>query len=199
MWLRALTLLAVLPLLSACYLPARFDAEIDLRRTGLYSIEFIGYIAEINLYRKLHEGSIDKEEENERREIIENDFRRDESTKEVSYFQKGHFKVHWVKKGDLVKNRFVTFFRRNENMISLSMSPKTGAIDIRGKYLKKQDKDRLVKYGLWMEGEVRVKTDTKIVDHNATQVIEGEGREKTLIWRITSPYDPSPKLKLFLY
>jgi len=199
MWFRALALLLILPALSACYLPARFDAEIDLRRTGLYKIDFTGYIAELTLYRKLHEGSIDAEEEAERRQIIENDFLRDSATKEVSYFKKGHFKVVWSKEGDIVKNRFITFFRRNENMLSISMSPKTGAIDVRGKYINKANKDRLVDSGLWMEGELRVKTDTKVVDHNATQVIEGENREKTLIWRITSPYDPSPKLRLFLY
>jgi len=199
MWFRALLLIALLPVLSACYLPARFDAEIDLRRTGLYTIDFIGYIAEINLYRKLHEGSITAEEEQKRREIVEKDFLRDSSTKEVTYFQKGHFKVNWHKEGDIVKNRFVTFFRRNENIFSIQMSAKTGQIDIRGKYIKKKDKERLVEYGLWMEGEFRVKTDTKIVEHNATQVIEGKDKEKTLIWRISSPYDPAPKLSLYLY
>ena len=34
-------------LLSGCYIPIRFDAEIEIRRTGAYDFQFDGYMASV--------------------------------------------------------------------------------------------------------------------------------------------------------
>ncbi len=196
---RTLLSLLLLPILSGCYLPARFDAEIELSRTGFYSLEFQGYMAEIGLYRAIKDKKLNAEEEAEKVEILKRDFTRDKSVKEFSYFKDGHFKVHYLKKGDITKTGMVTFVRRNENILSITSSPKTGTITIRGKYLKKNDIQRIIDMGLWMEGEVRVKTDAKVLNHNATTVTKGEGRrEQIFTWNINNPYAPAPKLELIL-
>ena len=196
---RIALLLIFLPILSGCYLPARFDAEIEISRTGFYSLEFIGYMAEVSLYTGLKDGKIDAEKEKEKVEILARDFTRDKSVKEFSYFGQGHFKVHYLKKGDLGRTSTVTFVRRNENIISISFNRDKGIVAVRGKYIKKQDKERLIKAGLWMEGEVRVKTDAKVINHNATSVTAGkEANEQVYTWLIDSPYSPAPKLELIL-
>ncbi|MCW9033912.1 MAG: hypothetical protein OQJ97_06795 [Rhodospirillales bacterium] len=196
---RVFPFLVLLPILSGCYLPARFDAEIEMSRTGFYSLEFQGYMAEIGLYRAIKEKKLTAEEQAKKVEVLERDFTRDTSVKEFSYFGNGHFKVHYLKKGDITRTGMVTFVRRNEKILSISASKKTGIITIRGKYLKKNDKERLIAMGLWMEGEVRVKTDAKVISHNATSVKDGEGKnEKVYTWIIQNPYSPSPKLELYL-
>ena len=42
-------LILVVIFLTGCYLPASFDAEIELSRTGLYKMKFDGFIVEMNL------------------------------------------------------------------------------------------------------------------------------------------------------
>ena len=196
---RFFLLFLLMPFLGGCYLPARFDAEIEISRTGFYKLEFIGYMAEVGLYQGLKDGKIDAIQEKEKVEILARDFTRDKAVKEFSYFGKGHFKVHYSTNGDLVRTSTVTFVRRNENILSISSNRDTGIITVRGKYLKKNDKDRLVDAGLWMEGEVRVKTDGEVIGHNATSVAPGQGRnEQVFTWKISSPYDPAPKLELML-
>lgn len=199
-WPHLLGLLVISILMSGCYLPARFDAEVELSRTGFYSVDFTGYLAKVQLYADLKEGKLTPAQEKERVAILERDFKRDGATEEFSYFKQGHFKVHWQKKGDLIKAGSVVVFRRNENILSLTYGRETGLITIRGKYIRPVDADRLRDMGLWMEGEFRVKTDAKVVNHNATKVIRGIGGDKdTYVWTIKGPYDPAPKIDMTLY
>ena len=72
----------------------------------------------------------------------------------------------------------------------------TGLITLRGAGIGKSALKRLAAMGLDTEGELRVKTDLPIVEHNATRVTGGE--QKTLTWKIRSLFDPSPNLVLAL-
>ena len=57
---------------------------------------------------------------------------------------------------------------------------------------------RMIDLGLGFQGSLKVITDAKVISHNANKVKDGEGRKKTYIWVITSPFDPSPKLSFNL-
>ena len=45
-----------------------------------------------------------------------------------------------------------------------------------------------------MQGQLRVKTDLRVVDHNATTVIKR--KTPIYVWDIKSLLDPSPKINL---
>ncbi|MCW8835505.1 MAG: hypothetical protein OQJ99_03940 [Rhodospirillales bacterium] len=184
--------------LSACYLPAKFDADIEIARNGFYKIDFAGYLARVPLYSKLHKNELSPAEEKEQVDIILRDLKRDESVVEASYYQKGHFKVVYKKQGDLLQSKMITILRRNEDLISLTFSKKNGTITVRGNHVRKQDANRLADMGLWMEGVLRLKTDAAVVSNNATTIKKGEGREQLLIWEIKGPFDPAPKAVLAL-
>ena len=51
----ALFLVAVL---IGCYMPIRFDAEIEITRGGYYDFKFDGYMAKVELFKGLKEGKI---------------------------------------------------------------------------------------------------------------------------------------------
>ncbi len=184
--------------LAGCYLPARFDAEIDISRVGAYSIVFEGYLAEINLYKDIEERKLTKEQEAEKIERLKTDFMRDASTKEFTYFKQGHFKVKWVKEGDLLRSRMVSFVRRNENMFSIKYNKNTGEVSMRGTPISKANAQHLTDSGLAMQGELRVKTDAEVVNHNATKVKNGKGRQKIYIWDIPNVFAPAPSLSFYL-
>ncbi len=188
-------------LLASCYMPIRFDAEIELTKTGYYHIIFDGYLAQVELYQDIKQGKASGTEERERVQIIRDDFERDPSTKEFAYIKQGHFKVHWERSGDLIKARTVTFFRRNEHILGLSFNKETGQISMLGKSLQRDVKDKLRAAGLDTSGNIRVFTDARVVTHNATSVrpYPDKGPNyKVYTWEIKNLLSPTPSLKLQL-
>lgn len=192
-----LTTLLVLPL-SGCYIPASFDAKIEISRTGFYKIRFEGYLAETNLFNKVVRDKISPAEEKERVARLKLDMMRDSATKLFEYFKKGHFRVVWEKQGDILKSKMVSFLRRNENLLSISYVKSKALVSIQGTPISKTNAQRMVDAGLGMQGSLTVITDATVISHNAAKVRKGEGRKKTYIWIITSPFDPSPKLSFNL-
>jgi len=193
----ALLMLAV----SGCYMPLRFDAEIVLERTGHYSFIFDGYLAKVDIYEDLRTNKIKvgTPEERERVANVENDLKRDPSTKELKYHKKGVFKINWTREGDLIATRSVTFVRRNEHILGISYNKKTGYISLLGKSLSRDVKNQLREKGLDMSGQLRVITDAKVTTHNATSVkrFRKKGPNyKVYIWKFANLLAPTPSLKI---
>lgn len=196
----------VLPVLiamavSSCYLPVRFDAEIEISRQGYYEFFFDGYIARVELFDGLNKGEISRDQEKEQIELLKTDFERDSSTKSFKYFKRGHFHVNWEKKGDLTKAKTVTFFRRNENMVSISYNSETGRVQVAGRSIDRKSRRSLHDMGLGMTGELRVITDTNVIAHNATTVksLPKRGaRFKMYTWDIKNIFDKTPSIVMAL-
>lgn len=183
---------------GGCYIPASFDAEIEIGRTGFYKMKFEGYMAETNLFNKVVTENISPEEEEERIGVLERDLTRDSSTKKFEYFKKGHFRIVWEKEGDILTSKMVSFLRRNENMLSISYVKSKAQVTVQGTPISDVNAQRMVDAGLGMQGSLKVTTDARVISHNAAKVKDGEGRKKIYIWRIKSPFDPSPKLSFNL-
>lgn len=197
--MRACAVLAVTLLVTGCYMPIRFDAEIDISRGGYYEFFFDGYLAKVQLYQGLKDGEIDSAEEKAQAKIIEQDFTRDSATKEFEYFKQGHFKVNYQRSGDLLKTKTMTFFRRNEYILGISYNSNTRQISMLGKSLKRDTKERLRAMGLDSSGELRIFTDGEVTSHNATTVkpfpSKGSGY-KLYTWKIQNLLAPTPALKI---
>ncbi len=189
--------------LSACYIPIRFDAEIEIHRSGAYDFKFDGYMASIELYKGLKEGKIDAATEREKAEIIKVDFKRDPSVKEFKYFKQGHFKVNWHRNGDLIKTKSVSFFNStSEYIIGLRYNKKTRRITMSTKSVKKTAKKQLLDIGLNWTGKVRVFTDAKVVSHNATTVKKNKrlgGRFMTYTWDIKNIFTPTSNMVIQIF
>ena len=194
----ALLLPALAVVLAGCYMPIRFDAEIEIHRTGHYDFKFDGYLAKVELYKDLKERKIGPAEEKQAVEQIKADFARDPSVKEWKYLKMGHFKVNWHNKGDLLAAKSVSFFNRSsEYMLGISYNGETNRIALAGKSLGRDIKDQLDKVGLGWSGQIRVITDAKVVSHNATSARDNTrlgGRYKTYTWVIPNIFAPTPSL-----
>ena len=198
--LGAFAALALVLLAAACYVPVRFDAEIDIRRTGHYAMEFDGYIVDLPLYEGLAKGKIGGTEEQQKVETIKTDFTRDSSTRVVEYQRRGVFRVHWKGQGDITRAKMVTFIRRNAAMLTISYSEPTGLINVYGASLTQENIKRLADVGLGTEGQIRLTTDARVVDHNANQVRDDPKKGtgfKTYVWRVQG-FDTPPKLTIAL-
>ena len=192
---RAAVLLLAAGVLASCYLPVRFDSEIVVDRMGYYDFKFDGYMADVTLYNGIVKGEIKPAEEKEKVAVIERDFTRDPATKEFSYYRDGHFHVRWERAGDLLKSKTLTFLRANELIIQLKYVANSGYIVLEGKSIKAENRQRLLKAGLDMQGQIRVKTDMPIKDHNATSTKKDprDPRFTWLVWDIQSIMSPRPR------
>jgi len=197
---KAAALLCAGMVLASCYMPVRFDSEIIVDRAGYYDLKFEGYMADVGLFQGLIEGKISPAEEQEKVAIIERDFTRDVNTKEFSYFREGHFKVKWERAGDLIAAKTVTFLRRNELILQLKYMESSGSVVLEGKSLKRENRERIAKMGLNMQGQIRVKTDMPIKSHNATSTKKDprDPRFTWLVWDIKSVFSPRPQAVFIL-
>jgi hypothetical protein len=199
--LRYLIIILVTVGLTGCYLPVRFDAEVEISRHGYYEMVFDGYIARIELFDGLNKITTSRYEENKQIELIKKDFKRDTSTNSFKYIKKGHFHVNWQKSGDLTKVKTVTFFRRNESMLSISFNSTSGRVQVAGRSLGRKQRQQLHDIGLGMTGQLRLITDTNVIAHNATKVKifskRGE-RFKMYTWEIKSIFDKTPSITLVM-
>ena len=184
--------------LAACYLPVRFDAEIEIDRAGYYSMIFDGYLAHVPLYKDLAEKKISPAEEQRLVAQIESDITRDSAVTEFKYHKQGIFKVHWAKKDDLLRFGMVTFFRRNEAMLTLKYVKERNVIVMTAGGMSTSVRQQIADAGLNITGEIRLITDAKVLGHNATEVkdVAGKSGKKMYIWRIADINSPSPRLEL---
>lgn len=178
--------------LGGCYLPVRFDAEIEISRGGHFKFEFDGYMASVPLYEGLRSGKIPPAKESSEVAKLERDLVRDSSVTEFTYLEKGFFKVNWKRSGDLFRARMVTFLRRNERIISIKYLKDQKRILIQGTIIARNKAQKLIDVGLNMEGRLRVRTDANVLEHNATKVQGGD--VKTYSWVINSIFDKAPRM-----
>jgi len=186
--------------LASCYLPARFDSEIEIDKAGYYSLKFDGYLADVGLYQGLKDGKISPAEEKDKIAVIERDFTRDTSTKEFQYYRDGHFRVKWERAGDLLKAKTVTFIRRNELIFQLKYVENSGYVVLEGKSLTQTNRQRIRDSGLDMQGQLRVKTDMPIKSSNATSQKKDprDPRFTWLVWDVVSIMSPRPRAVLII-
>lgn len=184
--------------LGGCYMPVRFDAEIELSRGGYYELIFDGYMADVELFDGINKGKIPPAEERKKAESIKTDITRDKSVKEFAYIEQGHFKVHWRRSGDLIRARMVTFLRRNEKILSIKYVKTTGLVSMEGVTLASSAAKHLSDIGLNSQGQIRVKTDAKVISHNATKIRDKNKAKKIYVWQVKSILDPAPRLTISL-
>ncbi|PIW28612.1 MAG: hypothetical protein COW30_07145 [Rhodospirillales bacterium CG15_BIG_FIL_POST_REV_8_21_14_020_66_15] len=196
-----LILLVAAVALAGCYLPARFDAEIELDRRGYYKVIFAGYMVDTRLYKDLKEGKVQGAQEVEEVKKLKADIERDPDASDFGYIKQGYFKLKWQREGDLLKAKSVTFLRRNEHILGIAYNKETRLVNILGRSLPKSQKDQIVQAGMNTTGELRVITDTKVISHNADEVKDFPARgprTKVYVFRIPNIYRATPQMQVSL-
>lgn len=192
---RAIPMLAAAVLLAGCYLPVRFDAEITIDRSGYYNAQFDGYMVSVPLYQGLKDGTISALDEKAKIADLQTDVTRDSAISDFKYVRQGHFRLKWRDKGDLIKTRMVTFLRRSESILNLKYVKSTRLITVEATPIADANARRLKAEGLDMQGQLRVRTDARVVTHNAGRVIDDKaGRGKVYIWEVKSVTDAPPRI-----
>ena len=180
--------------LTGCYLPTGFVAEITIQRTGDYTLTYDGVLLSSNLVPGLLTDDPDQKKIDERLEAVFADMDRDSSYQTVDYLGNGAFQVYFEKSDNIFERTSVTFIRTDNRFLSIAYVRKTGEIPIRASIVPENQRPRLEAIGYSMAGEFRVTTDARVLDHNATGVVEAENGALTYIWVMRGMVETAPLL-----
>jgi hypothetical protein len=95
---------------------------------------------------------------------------RDSAFRSVQYERQGRFKVDYESIGDLERTPFVTFVYGSSKLLTIKHLKKEGTVTVGGEKMKDQYVREFVKLGLKPGGTLRVRTDAKVLEHNADGV-----------------------------
>jgi hypothetical protein len=157
-------LVAVLPILSSCYVPDEFAAEIRVARNGDYSLTYTGILTWAPLYMQIVRGEVTGDAVQEKIEAIRHDIKRDPQFTNVRSMGRGQFAVSYKRTGNLVANPgMVTFVRRNAKIFNIDARA-DGTVTV---YAETPNIDKarpMAEAGLLVRGTLRVISDMRVVD-----------------------------------
>jgi len=193
-WLKRLTVLTLLLLLSSCYVPDKFRAELRLSRFGDFDMSYKGDLLWAPILDDYRNGKITPENEAEKLENIRKDLSRDIAFRKIEPRGRGRFTVEYERAGRLGQVQLVALIRRDARLIALR-ALENGGIVIAANSLRPSDAQTMAELGLTMEGEFRITTDANVVEHNATEVRQ-MGNYRVYVWKIDGPLAPVPHLAM---
>ncbi|WP_425407227.1 hypothetical protein [Hwanghaeella sp.] len=184
--------LAVLLLLSGCYLPDRFQLSMNIDKGGKYAFIYEGDLVAFNFLRKIGQGEV-RADDPEEIEVYVQDLKRDSGFEEVIYLGQARYRVKYKRQSNILERGSFSFVRRNAPFMVIKRG-EDGLVRIEGDKPNKQYRDELVDKGFDTRGVVRLWTNARVLDHNAQQVIQGNPTQ--YVWDIQSIQQPTPKLTL---
>jgi hypothetical protein len=179
-------------LLSSCYVPDKFQAELRLSKYGDWALNFEGDLIYVPILHDYAGGKVTPENEEEKNNNIYKDLVRDPAIKDLKRVGKGRFHVKYERMARLGKVQLSALIRRDARMLALKSS-EDGTIVVAGNGVKAGDAQRMTELGVTMQGEFRVTTDARVLRHNATEV-RPFGNYTVYIWKIENAFSPSPNL-----
>ncbi len=163
-WLGLALLAAMLPVLSSCYVPDEFAAEIRVARNGDYSLTYNGVLTWAPLYMQIVRGEVTGDAAQEKIEAIRRDIKRDPQFTSVRSMGRGQFAVQYKRTGNFVATPgMVTFVRRNAKIFNIDPRD-DGSVTV---YTETPNIDKarpMAEAGLLVRGTLRVISDMRVVD-----------------------------------
>jgi len=184
--------LAVLLVLSGCYLPDRFQLNMNIDKSGKYAFIYEGDLVAFNFLRKIGQGEV-RADDKEEIAVYVQDLERDSAFEEVTYLGNARYRVKYKRQSNILEHPSFSFVRRNAAFMMLKRG-EDGLIRVEGDKPNKRYRDELKAKGYNIRGVVRVWTNARVLDHNAEQVIQGNPTQ--YVWDIQSFEQPTPKMTL---
>lgn len=197
-----LLLLLITPLLTSCYVPNDFIAEIRLSRAGDYALIYKGNLTWAPLYKDIRQGLLTQSEIADKEAVLVRDLKRDSSFTEVTPLGSGTFHVTYQREGHFTGTESVTFVRRSAALLMMDLKPDGTVRILATQDPKLQNPKQLEDLGLRTQGRLRVITDLPVLKTNAPRVRQGLPNYpdyKIYDWVINSVRTPKPFLIAQLY
>lgn len=194
--IRVITHVCVAAVLSSCYVPDDYAAEIRITRSGNYGISYVGKLTWAPLFGQIVRGEIDAEAAAEQSAGFLKALKQDNNFSSVVSLGRGQYDVRYDRRGRFTRTQMLSFVRRNARIFQIR-AIEDGRIFVFGTGAGSSQADQLEAVGLTTEGLLRVVTDAPVLEHNAISVRPSPTPGYSIYeWRLTSFRQPAPKLTL---
>ena len=157
--------LGIALLLSGCWIPENFKANITVNKDGSYTFTYDGTLTFALALAAAKEGSLSKKDEADFEKEAEK-IRKEPGFKKVEYIGKGRYKV-FVEKSGKAGERY--YFLSSEMEIFAVKPQQDGSIEITAAQFRNEDLNKLKSIGAKVNGTLTVSVEkgVKVVKHNA--------------------------------
>lgn len=172
-------------LLTACLIPEKFEAKIDIKSDGSYSFAYDGTLALGIALDAVEKGKLDAKTEADLQKMIV-ELKKDPAFKKVEYIGRARYKVQVEKLGKAGETYH--FISRESKIISITPQ-KDGTVVISAMKLDRKLIDQLAALGSKIDGSLSVSlgSGVKVVSHNASSEPSLFGMLGSYKWSIKSP------------
>lgn len=181
--------------LTGCYLPLDFEADINIDEKGRYAVRYKGDIIAVTLLSKISNGKVKDDEIEKQAAIYQRDLARDNGFKTIEHKKLARYKAVYEHQGDILKQKSFDFIRSNARFFMIKRR-KDGLIEVLGDRPQKRYVDELIDRGIDTRGVLRIWTKAKVLSHNAPKFRDGS--PAVYQWNIRSMRDPLPSMILQL-
>lgn len=186
--------LFVLLVLSGCYFPSDFTADLQIDRQGRYRFTYVGKLTDLSMAQRLSRGDLKADDIPDRIAVSERDLRRDSAFKKIQYEEKARFDIAYQREGSIINERSFNFIRLNARFLTLKYNRNTGDITVIGGKPNENHANALEKAGLEFNGVFRIWTNVQPKNHNSKKV-RTQGRLVVYSWDIKNVRQKVPEFK----
>ena len=174
-----------LSLLTACLIPEKFEAKIDIKSDGSYFFVYDGTLALGIALDAVEKGKLDAKTEADLQKLTA-ELKKDPVFKKVDYIGKARYKVLVEKHGQAGETYH--FISKESKIVSI-IPQKDGTVSISAMKLDKKLIDQLATLGSKIDGSLSVSlgSGVKVVSHNASSEPSFFGMLGGYKWSIKSP------------
>jgi hypothetical protein len=183
-----------LVVLSGCYIPTRFTAQININGAGEWTMRYDGTLAYGALVPGLMPDRPTAEVLAQRVRNVTQDLSRDPGFRDVEYLGNGQYRVGFEKSGNIFRQTGITFVRTDSRVLQIQYVKSKDEITVRGNTIPTAQRQWVVDAGLDMQGDLRVVTELPVLDHNATATSPGPGGTTVYLWQIRGVNAPAPRI-----
>jgi len=182
-------------LMTYCFVPDQYEAEIRFTKLGAFGITYHGVLTNAPLFGEIARGKIDEAAAKPKIKSFAEQLKRDSSFKEVHSIGRGRFQVRYEREGifrDAMQ--MVTFVSRQAPIFRIRTF-EDGRLSVAGSGAGRQYAKHLEEVGMTTRGLFRVVTDAEVIEHNAAFVRKSPTPGYTIYdWRIRNFSDIPPRL-----
>lgn len=194
MLIRRIILLALfVGVVSGCYLPTDFKADLRIKPDGNYNFQYQGMLVYVPLLEKIDKDELSRDGLTKYVAAVKQDLQRDRNFTEIQYVDNAAFRVRYKKFGNILQEKTFNFVRQSARLVSFARHP-NGTISITGDKPNTQIAEELAKRGIVMRGTLRIQTEAQVVEHNADEVKTAAA--PVYVWNIDGLKKPSPAIVL---
>jgi hypothetical protein len=185
------------PLLGSCYLPTDFEFLVQVAGDGRYVLSYKGQLTSVGIAKSLRSGETTEKEAAEKIQKTQLGLlKKNPGFKSVVYEGQGRFLIDYESSGSVQRHRYVTFVDGTSKFLIIKYLEKEGTVTVTGDKMKDQFVRELINMGLRPSGTLRIRTDAKVLEHNAEQVRGKRTRE--YVWNIKGFRGAPPKFVMEL-